>query len=63
MRRPRVKLDSRDLARAAKDVGEFSVEVGRLASELRRNREEANGAKRRSPIEVVLQGLTARRRG
>lgn len=57
---PKVKIDSHDLAKAAKEVGQFGVDVGQLASELRRNREVADGAKRRSPIEVVLQGLTSR---
>jgi hypothetical protein len=60
MRRPRVKIDSHDLAKAAREVGQFGVDVGQLASELRRNREQANGAKRRSPVEVVLDGLTHR---
>jgi hypothetical protein len=55
-----VKIDSHDLARAAKEVGQFGMDVGQLASELRRNREAAHGTKRRSPIEVVLQGLTNR---
>lgn len=57
---PKVKIDSHDLAKAAKEVGQFGMDVGQLASELRKNREAANGAKRRSPIEVVLQGLTNR---
>jgi hypothetical protein len=61
MPRPKVKVSSRDLAKAAKDVGEFGVHVGELASELRKAR-EADGARRRSPIEVVLQGLTSRAR-
>jgi hypothetical protein len=60
---PKVKIDSHDLAKAAKEVGQLGVDVGQLASELRRNREVANGAKRRSPIEVVLQGLTSRGNG
>ncbi len=60
---PKVKIDSHDLAKAAKEVGQFGMDVGQLASELRRNREAAGGAKRRSPIEVVLQGLTNRDRG
>ena len=60
---PKVKVDSHDLAKAAKEVGQFGMEVGQLASELRRNREAAGGAKRRSPIEVVLQGLTNRTHG
>jgi len=60
VRRPKVKIRSRDLARAARDVGQFGMDVGQLASELRKNREQANGANRRSPVEVVLDGLTHR---
>lgn len=61
---PKVKIDSHDLAKAAKEVGQFGADVGQLASELRRNREQANGTRSqsRSPIEVVLQGLTSRGR-
>jgi hypothetical protein len=60
-RRPQVKVRSRDVAKAAKEVGSFGAQVGHLASELQHAR-EANGNKRhRSPVEVVLQGLTARR--
>lgn len=60
MRRPKVKIDSKDVAKAAKEVGNFSAQVGELADELKRARKSANG-KHRSPVEVVLQGLTARR--
>ncbi|MGN6587836.1 MAG: hypothetical protein ACTHKT_10275 [Solirubrobacterales bacterium] len=60
-RRPKIKLNSGDLAKAAKEVGNFSAQVGELANELQRARESADGKKHRSPIEVVLQGLTARR--
>jgi hypothetical protein len=62
-RRPKIKLDSSDVARAAKEVGNFSAQVGELASELQRNREAAHGSGggHRSPVEVVLQGLTSRR--
>ena len=65
LRRPKVKIDSHDLAKAAKEVGQFGVDVGQLAAELRRNREAAHGhgAKKRSPIEVVLEGLTSRGHG
>jgi hypothetical protein len=57
------RITSGDVAKAAKEVGNFSAQVGALATELQRARESANGAdaKHRSPIEVVLQGLTARR--
>jgi hypothetical protein len=63
MRKPRIKLTSHDVAKAAKEVGSFSTQVGELATELQRNREAAHGSngKHRSPIEVVLQGLTSRR--
>lgn len=60
-RRPKIKIDSGDVAKAAKEVGNFSAQVGQLATELQRARESSNGKKHRSPIEVVLQGLTARR--
>jgi len=60
MRRPKVKIDSGDVAKAAKEVGNFSAQVGQLADELQRARKSADG-KHRSPVEVVLQGLTARR--
>jgi hypothetical protein len=63
LRRPKVKIRSKDLAKAARNVGQFSMEVGEVATELRRNREQANGSKRRSPVEVVLEGLTHRGNG
>lgn len=59
MQRPRVKVKSRDVKHAAKEVGALGAQMGRLASELQTAREESNG-KHRSPIEVVLQGLTTR---
>lgn len=59
-RRPQVKVKSRDLASAAKDVGSFGAQLGHLANELQQARESGNG-KHRSPVEVVLEGLTSRR--
>jgi hypothetical protein len=61
--KPKVKINSGDLAKAAKEVGNFSTQMGELASELQRARESAdkNNGRHRSPVEVVLQGLTARR--
>jgi HAMP domain-containing protein len=56
----RVKIRSRDVAKAAREVGALSQHVAELATELRRARENTNGGKRRSPVEVVLNGLTAR---
>ena len=61
-RRPQLKVDSHDHVKVAKEVGVFGAQVGHLASELQRTRESANGDKQhRSPLEVVLEGLTARR--
>jgi hypothetical protein len=61
-RKPRIKVRSRDVAKAARGVGDFGTQMGELATELKRARETADGRKRhRSPVEVVLQGLTARR--
>jgi len=58
-RRPLVKVKSRDLAKVAKEVGSFSAQMGQVASELQHARKEGNS--HRSPVEVVLEGLTARR--
>jgi hypothetical protein len=60
-KRPQIKLDSHDIAKAAKEVSKAGAQVGHLASELQRARETANGSKHRSPVEVVLDGLTHRR--
>ncbi len=61
LRKPRIKLTSRDVAKAAKEVGNFSAQMGELATELQRARESTDNGKHRSPVEVVLQGLTTRR--
>jgi hypothetical protein len=59
-RRPKIKVDSKDVAKAAKGVGNFSAQVSEIAGGLESAASGRNG-KHRSPIEVVLQGLTARR--
>ena len=61
LRKPKIQIKSDDVARVAKEVGNFSAQVGALATEIQRNREEAGNGKRRSPIEVALHGLTSRR--
>jgi hypothetical protein len=61
LRKPRIKLTSRDVAKAAKEVGNFSAQMGELATELQRARESTDNGRHRSPVEVVLQGLTSRR--
>ncbi len=54
-------IDSDDVAKAARKVGDFGAQVGEIALEVRRARQESNGKMHRSPVEVVLDGLTARR--
>lgn len=54
-------IDSDDLAKAARKVGDIGVQVGEVALEVRRRRAEPNGKVHRSPVEVVLDGLTSRR--
>jgi hypothetical protein len=61
--KPKVKIRSQDVAKAAKEVGKVSAQVGEIANGIQRAQDSSsNGdAKHRSPVEVVLQGLTARR--
>ena len=56
-------LRSDDVAKAARKVGDVGMQMGQLAYELRSAREagNGNGKAHRSPVEVVLEGLTARR--
>jgi hypothetical protein len=58
--RPKIKVDSKDVAKAARGVGSVSAQVSEIAGGLESAASGRNG-KHRSPIEVVLQGLTARR--
>lgn len=52
----------RGLGKAARSAGTLGIQMGHLASELQRNREATNGSSQhRSPLEVVLEGLTSRR--
>lgn len=54
-------VNSKDLKKAAKKAGDVGAQVGEIALEVRRARERTNGhGAHRSPIEVVLQGLTSR---
>jgi hypothetical protein len=57
-----LKSSTKDLATAAKHAGKLGQQVSELTTEMRYTREAIdNGRKRRSPIEVLLEGLTARR--
>ncbi len=52
----------RGFGKAARTAGTLGIQMGHLASELQRNREATNGnSQHRSPLEVVLEGLTSRR--
>ena len=53
---------SKNLADASKNVGRFGDNLGQFAAEMQRTREVLeSGSKGRSPVEVVLRALTARR--
>jgi hypothetical protein len=60
-RRTRTRVRRKDLVKAAGEVGSVGRQVGELASEVRLVREQREQNRRRSPVEVVLEGLTARR--
>lgn len=54
------RVKSENLAKAARKAGDVGAQIGEIALEVRRARESSNGKAHRSPIEVVLQGLTSR---
>jgi hypothetical protein len=56
----RVKISSQDVAKAARGIGMVSQHVADLTSEMNGEQGGKNG-KRKSPVEVVLEGLTSRR--
>ena len=56
------KATSKNLAEVAKNVGSVAERTGKVAEQVRVASEAvASNGGRRSPIEVVLQGLTNRR--
>jgi hypothetical protein len=61
LRRPRRQKASRQLLHAAKEIGSAGRQVGELTTEVQQVRGELDRGRRRSPIEVVLDGLTSRR--
>ena len=58
----RAKSVSKDILKAAEEVGSAGRSVSDLLGEVDRVRGALNGGRRRSPIEVVLEGLTSRGR-
>jgi hypothetical protein len=63
VKRPSRANTTRDLVKAAGRMGNAGRQMAELATEVRLAREQmdVNGSRRRSPVEVVLDGLTARR--
>lgn len=59
--RSRTEVASRNLADAAKHLGRLGDRVGDLAIEVKKVREGFEQPAGRSPIEVLLQGLSSRR--
>jgi hypothetical protein len=57
----RIQFRTKDLKKAAKDVGGFGENVGDLVTELRRAQAAVADGKGDSPVEVLLHGLTRRR--
>jgi hypothetical protein len=50
----------RDVVQATRSAQSAACQMGELAAEIRKVREQAQSMHRRSPIEVLLQGLTRR---
>ena len=63
MRKPlqgkRVKISPEDVAKTARRIGTVSQHVADLTGEM--NDERRSNGRRKSPVEVVLEGLTSRR--
>jgi hypothetical protein len=67
-RRPLVKIKApgrnnvtKDLVKAAGQMGTAGRQMAELATEVRLARQQLDSTRRRSPVEVVLEGLTARK--
>jgi hypothetical protein len=60
VKRPVRANTTRDLMKAAGHMGNAGRQMAELASEVRLARQEIGNGRRRSPVEVVLDGLTAR---
>jgi hypothetical protein len=62
VKRPMRANTTRDLVKAAGRMGNAGRQMAELASEMRLAREQmGRNGRRRSPVEVVLEGLTSRR--
>ena len=59
----KAKSASKDILKAAEEVGSAGRQVSNLLGEVDRVRAAIDRPKRRSPVEVLLEGLTSRRGG
>lgn len=57
----RIRVNSKDVARVARRIGTVSRHVADLTGEMDGSDPERSNGKRKSPVEVVLEGLTTRR--
>jgi hypothetical protein len=62
-RRSKLAKTGKSLGEVAGQVGSASRQLAVLSEELRRTREQADQTGRRSPVEVLLSGLTNRKLG
>jgi hypothetical protein len=62
-RRSKLAKTGKSLRKVAGQVGSASRQLAVLSEELRRTREQADQTGRRSPVEVLLSGLTNRKLG
>jgi len=57
----RIHVNSKDVAKVARRIGTVSRHVADLTGEMNGADADRSNSKRKSPLEVVLEGLTARR--
>jgi len=57
----RISVSSRDVAKVARRIGTVSRHVADLTGEMNGADPDRSDSRRKSPVEVVLDGLTARR--
>ncbi len=60
-RRSVLKASTKNLASSAQNAARFGEQLAELTTEVKRTRETVQGREKRSPVEVVLEGLTHRR--
>jgi hypothetical protein len=61
-RRSVLKASTKNLASSAQNAARFGEQLAELTTEVKRTREAVQGGEKRSPVEVVLEGLTHRGR-